>query len=186
MIDFFHHIINKPVILTMIREPLSHTLSWLAYFRPFVFGRDGRSQPAHIIQSQLRTDNLQCRELGITTDKELDAFIASGMDLFDMICVTEHFDECMVMLRRRMNWDMVDITYLRIHDANEPLFAFICSLVLSHIVQGCIQLPAQAANLCIPLGRRAGASDEQDRAGQTALSGNTRPVFTPSQLSMWI
>jgi hypothetical protein len=114
MIEFFKYIIDKPLIITIMREPMEQVLSTMYYFLTKDVQHNGLTATIETFPA-----NPQCRELGITTDEELDRFIESGMDMFDLICVTEHFDECMVMLRRRMNWDMVDITYLRIHDAEE-------------------------------------------------------------------
>jgi hypothetical protein len=114
MVEFFNHIIDKPFIITVLREPLQQLLSFMYWYH------DSKIQKYGLTQALKQgPSNPQCRELGITTDEQLDRFLESDMYLFDMICVTEHFDECMVMLRRRMNWDMVDITYLRIHDAKE-------------------------------------------------------------------
>jgi hypothetical protein len=115
MIEFFQYIIDKPFIITVLREPLQHTLSYIFFYHKKEVSKLGLTKT---IDEHL-PENPQCTELGITTDDQLNHFIESEMALFDMFCVTEHFDECMVMLRRRMNWDMVDITYLRVHDADE-------------------------------------------------------------------
>jgi hypothetical protein len=120
MIEFFKYIINKPFIITVLRESLEQSLSYLYFYYGKEISRLGLTKA---IEEYL-PHNPQGAELGIDTQEKLYRFLESEMDLFDMICVTEHFDECMVMLRRRMNWDMVDITYLRVHDADEEKIMF--------------------------------------------------------------
>lgn len=115
MIEFFNHIIDRPFVITVLREPIGHMLSYLYFFEVQDISEHGLTETIN----KLAPTNPQCKELGIDTEEDLNRFIESEMYLFDMICLTEYFDECMVMLRRRMNWDMVDVTYLRVHDADE-------------------------------------------------------------------
>jgi hypothetical protein len=120
LIEFYQYIIDKPFIVTLVREPMQHVISYMYWYERPKVEKLGLTEA---IKQRLPTSP-QCRELGITTDEQLDLFIESGMYLFDMICLTEHFDECSVMLRRRMNWDLLDITYLRVHDADEDVIMF--------------------------------------------------------------
>jgi hypothetical protein len=124
MIKFFQYIIDKPLIITVLREPLEQSLSYLYFYHGKEISLLGLTKA---IEEYL-PHNPQGAEFGIDTQEKLNRFLEIEMDLFDMICVTEHFDECMVLLRRRMNWDMVDITYLRVHDADENEILFVINL----------------------------------------------------------
>jgi hypothetical protein len=98
VIQAYQSYISKPFIFTIVREPIALSISWLYYFRP----------PTENISLSLAATaippNMLCRHLGIATEAQLNAFLEKDVDLFDMICLTERFDECMVMLRRRLHW----------------------------------------------------------------------------------
>jgi hypothetical protein len=111
--SFYNHIIDKPFVVSILREPISQTLSWLCFYR---LPEDiaGVEQMIEKIPS-----NIQCAEFGIKTRQQLDSFLANELNVFKLMCVSERFDECMVMMRRKLNWDMLDITYLRVNDGDE-------------------------------------------------------------------
>ena len=115
-IEFYNLIINKPRILTMLREPTTHLLSWICFYRlpEDIAGLEGllASSP----------NNSQMAEFGISTKAELMAFLGSMDESFELVCITEYFDECLVMMRRRFNWNMLDITYLRLLDSADTQY----------------------------------------------------------------
>jgi len=39
-------------------------------------------------------------------------------DAFTLVLLSERFDEGLLLLRRLLNWDMRDVTYLRLLDSN--------------------------------------------------------------------
>jgi hypothetical protein len=111
--DFYSFVIKEPAILSILRDPISQTLSWICFY---LLPEDiaGVEQMIEKIPS-----NIQCAEFGIKTPQQLDSFLANELNVFKLMCVSERFDECMVMMRRKLNWDMLDITYLRVNDGDE-------------------------------------------------------------------
>jgi hypothetical protein len=108
-------VIAKPFKFTLLRDPTSHYLSHAASSKRF---KTGSVIDKSFIEEM--RPNMQCDEFDIQSESNLQKFLKNDFDrFFHMACVTEYFDECLVILRRKMNWDMLDITYLRVHDANE-------------------------------------------------------------------
>eukprot|EP00904_Undaria_pinnatifida_P006312 jgi/Undpi1/2810/HiC_scaffold_14.g06187.m1 len=103
--------------VTVVRNHREHFLSYYYYFvQPEVqlsvehfFQRDGQG-----MQNQReRLKNPLCLEFGIHTSEELDEFIQAQLPDFRLIILTEAFDEGLMVLRRLMGWEMIDMTYAR-------------------------------------------------------------------------
>ena len=61
--------------------------------------------------------NILAAEFALVTEEDVANFLANDWNLFSLVCLSEAFDECVVMMRRMFNWDMLDITYLRLLDS---------------------------------------------------------------------
>eukprot|EP00903_Cladosiphon_okamuranus_P016251 g14989.t1 len=98
--------------ITVVRSPREHFLSYYYYYlQPTnkmsigkYFERKGR-QPGG------KLANPMCLEFGITDESELDAFIERHLPTFLLVILTEEFDESLMVLRRLMGWEMIDLTY---------------------------------------------------------------------------
>ena len=112
---FYRRVVPDPHIVTLMRNPLQQSLSWLCYY---ALPQDIFALERRIFDATL-PDNLQCHEFGARSPEELTAFIEGEMRQFELFCISEMFDECLVMMRRRYNWDMLDITYIRLLDSEE-------------------------------------------------------------------
>ncbi|KAL4236956.1 hypothetical protein ACF0H5_005342 [Mactra antiquata] len=122
--------------VTMLRDPTTQFLSSLQYFlheniskaacenisayltNPAVF------EPTNPYLSF--TDNRQALDLGLSPTKvrDLDAIISHIMmldEIFDLVLITEYFDESLIILKRRMCWQLKDIIYLRKNMAYKSL-----------------------------------------------------------------
>ena len=121
VIRFIGRIVHSPrQTVTLVREPLSHALSHLCYYM----------LPADIydverLLFQRLQHNVMAQDFGITNEDDFETFAQGDFGLFDLVCITEYFDECLVMMRRRFNWDMLDITYIRLLDSEENGFVVI-------------------------------------------------------------
>ncbi|CAN0425901.1 unnamed protein product [Pylaiella littoralis] len=105
--------VAEPInFITVVRSPREHFLSYYYYYM----------QPTHklsIGQYLQRTKmhpankltNPMCLEFGVTTSEQLDSFIDKHLPDFLLVILTEQFDEGLMMLRRLMGWDMIDVTY---------------------------------------------------------------------------
>ena len=110
-LDFYRAVLTNPKVVSIVREPTTHSLSWLCfYYVP-------QSIAALTQAINVLPFNLLSSEFDIRKKDELDVFLSTTWNEIDLMCVSELFDECLVMLRRRFNWDMLDITYLRLLDS---------------------------------------------------------------------
>jgi len=110
--DFYAHFIDRPHFITVLRSPIKRYLSAYRYFwEPFHKGR----MNAFLLDS--RFINQQCRDFGISNSTELSAFLAGPYQRFEVVIINEMFDEGLVMLKRKFNWDMEDILYVRLQDS---------------------------------------------------------------------
>eukprot|EP00049_Salpingoeca_infusionum_P018838 m.359023 g.359023 ORF g.359023 m.359023 type:complete len:1247 (+) comp18374_c0_seq1:602-4342(+) len=114
--EFQDHILGPNHVKTLVmNEPTQHYINWL-YF--FVIAKKKKFPPAEITRDFIKqrlNRNLFTQELGIRSYQELTAFFEEQLQKVDLILVTERLDESLVLLRRRMNWDMLDITYLKLN-----------------------------------------------------------------------
>ncbi|CAM9865086.1 unnamed protein product, partial [Laminaria digitata] len=60
-----------------------------------------------------RLNNPLCAEFGIRTEEELEHFILAELPDFRLVILTEAFDEGLMVLRRLLGWEMIDMTYSR-------------------------------------------------------------------------
>eukprot|EP00053_Salpingoeca_punica_P023186 m.9243 g.9243 ORF g.9243 m.9243 type:complete len:508 (-) comp4634_c0_seq1:724-2247(-) len=126
----FRQYIDNPFIFSIVRDPKQHILSWICYF---LVPRSPAQLGNLLRQRQLK--NLQAADFGCYTQDCVAALTApakrlaanasasaSGGSASDpavqFFMVTERFDESLVLLRRIMNWDMQDITYLKVLDSH--------------------------------------------------------------------
>ena len=114
VMTLYNSIVRDPWLLTTLRNPRSHCLSWLCYYML----PQNMTQLEDMIHNNTLANNIQVREYGIKNLDALRHFIRHELNQFSLVCITEYFDECLVMMRRRFNWDMLDITYIRLLDSS--------------------------------------------------------------------
>jgi hypothetical protein len=122
-LQYYKFNIHEPFIFTIVREPVAAALSWLSYFEK---KQKGETESHAIMRIP---ENRQCSEFGIYTQEDLDSFLTNSFPSINLICLTEKFDECLVLLRRRLNWSPIDISYLQVHNRTEEWFGR-CSFCL--------------------------------------------------------
>eukprot|EP00903_Cladosiphon_okamuranus_P017350 g15984.t1 len=106
---------SKPVnFITLMREPRSHLISYYYYYmQPETqeslseFLTNSKSTWRH-----KRLINPLSAEFGVTNQEDLDYMLNTGFPNHKLIILTEQFDEGLMVLRRLLGWDMVDMTYL--------------------------------------------------------------------------
>eukprot|EP00904_Undaria_pinnatifida_P012464 jgi/Undpi1/8348/HiC_scaffold_25.g10816.m1 len=58
-------------------------------------------------------------EFGVRTRTELEHLIEQELSSFKLIVLTEQFDEGLMVLRRLLGWDMIDMTYAKMKVSTE-------------------------------------------------------------------
>ena len=117
LFTFYGNIIANPSVFTIVREPISHALSWIAYMKlPQTI-----DEVNSMIQGHELPNNLLCIDFGLSTASDVHQFLTRDMSRFSLVCIAEQFDECLVMMKRKFGWSMLDITYLRLLDASNSM-----------------------------------------------------------------
>jgi hypothetical protein len=111
ILQFYDHILKEPLKMSILRDPISQTLSWICYY----FIPQNLQAVEYFLEHGIE-GNIQCAEFGIKNIAQLEAFLQDEYNVFRLMCLSDRFDECMVMMRRKMNWDMLDITHLAVND----------------------------------------------------------------------
>ena len=113
--DLYRNVITSPVVVTLMRNPLQQSLSWLSYY----YTTQSIDDVESLMQRGFLPDNIQLREFCPKDRPDFERFVKVYFEKFELFCISEMFDECLVMMRRRYNWDMLDITYIRLLDSEE-------------------------------------------------------------------
>lgn len=104
--------------VTLFREPRDRLLSFYTFFVEFetrvpIQEFLGRKDPDPKVVERLR--NLGCKEFGVETEADLDVFIRTEIPEFELILLTERFDEGLMVLRNLLGWHLVDMTYVSVN-----------------------------------------------------------------------
>lgn len=120
VMDWYRHLIGDDVsVFTLFREPKQQYISW-AYF--YYVPNKYPADPAEVFLSFLREQrnpNPLAGEFGLFSEGDVDTFLEKHFGNFKLILLSERFDECLVLLRRILNWDLIDITYMKILDSSK-------------------------------------------------------------------
>eukprot|EP00056_Hartaetosiga_gracilis_P016434 m.5023 g.5023 ORF g.5023 m.5023 type:complete len:1351 (-) comp4099_c0_seq2:162-4214(-) len=119
VLSFYDYILgtNKYKLTTMIEDPSQHYLSWMYYF---ILPKKRKEKPLDVLDLFLKkrvNKNLHAQEFGIRSEASMKQFLDNVFSQFDLVLVKDRLDECLVLLRRMFNWDLLDITYLRIKES---------------------------------------------------------------------
>eukprot|EP00042_Codosiga_hollandica_P024568 m.104493 g.104493 ORF g.104493 m.104493 type:complete len:287 (-) comp51597_c0_seq1:232-1092(-) len=117
---FYSSIIRDAAVVTIVREPFAHALSWLAYFK----APRSNAELFQMIHSEVLPNNVGSLDFGIDNEEQALHFLQDFWHKFDLVCLLEDIDRCLVLLRRRMNWDPLDITYLHLQDLSKDPVRF--------------------------------------------------------------
>ncbi|CAN0386062.1 unnamed protein product, partial [Discosporangium mesarthrocarpum] len=103
--------------VTVLREPVTHFLSYYYYF---IQPSNGLSiveyfamQRNLVVNTHILYNPLSA-EFGIGSMDELGTFIRDHLPRFKMVLLTEYFDESLALFMRMFNWDPIDMTYCRV------------------------------------------------------------------------
>ena len=135
---------NDTVYVGILREPFSQFLSAFvyythvfpsAYFRPILSANSEnpvgeflnktdlylryRRPNSVMINNRMSVDfgfPLDDFEASKTNQKNILAYIKHLDNVFDIILIAEMFDESLVLLRRRLNWETKDIIYMKVNE----------------------------------------------------------------------
>jgi hypothetical protein len=111
----YNGLISSPRVITIVREPVSHALSWVTYMRtPPTLAHLSR-----LIESPEMPANTLAADFGLQTSQDVTNFVLRELPKFSLACISEQFDECLVMMRRSFNWSFLDITYMKLLDSSK-------------------------------------------------------------------
>eukprot|EP00042_Codosiga_hollandica_P032699 m.211933 g.211933 ORF g.211933 m.211933 type:complete len:264 (-) comp53985_c0_seq1:24-815(-) len=116
LVDFYNEIILAPQLVTILRDPVLHYISYYFYYV-------GREPDANLdwvewYASKGNLPNLLCAEFGLVTEADVRMFLARDFDQFALVLIADRIDEGLVIMRRKFNWSLLDITYMRLLDSN--------------------------------------------------------------------
>eukprot|EP00904_Undaria_pinnatifida_P012461 jgi/Undpi1/8345/HiC_scaffold_25.g10813.m1 len=103
--------------ITIMREPRSHFLR--SYYYYFIQPENQLSIEEYFLKGPRKTRHVKLlgnplsAEFGVSTPTELEHLIAQELSSFKLIVLTEQFDEGLLVLRRLLGWDMIDMTYAK-------------------------------------------------------------------------
>ena len=108
------------IYITLLRQPLSQLVSWLHYN-----GYYGVVNPVEMYENldPKRKYDLwnSWIQMGITRDINKQEFISQINQLekeFNLVMITEQFDISLLLLRRKLCWDISDMIYIPMKKAN--------------------------------------------------------------------
>ncbi len=103
------------VYITSVRDPNVHTFSAFHFFYNEKAQREDL-QIEDILQLPLIREGMKAVYVPhqyLTNKTTTQAFIKENLDkLFSFVVVTDYFDESLVMLKRKLCWDLKDIIYI--------------------------------------------------------------------------
>ncbi|CAM9149828.1 unnamed protein product [Ectocarpus sp. 4 AP-2014] len=104
--------------VTVVREPRSHLLSYYYYF---LQPQTQKSIGEFLTQAKHPRDPIHRRlfnplsaEFGVKKQQDLRYVLEKALPNAKMILLTEEFDEGLMVLRRLLRWEMVDMTYVSV------------------------------------------------------------------------
>lgn len=111
--SFYDHLLGKDhARVLFLQEPEQHYVSWLYYY---IIPKKTRFKPMDVVADFVKhrlNRNMLCQEFNLRRIDQLQDFIDDELPRFDIVFVKERLDECLVLMRRRFNWNLLDITYM--------------------------------------------------------------------------
>ena len=131
--ELYNSMTNGTVFMTSLRHPLSRVKSHLNYVAAY-YGMKNESQN-DAIERFLNKSNESSPFISSFVDtgvkfvsvpkklhnnpKELEQFVEQELGkLFPIVSITEHFDESLILMRRKLCWDLKDILYFALKPGN--------------------------------------------------------------------
>ncbi|XP_071819584.1 galactosylceramide sulfotransferase-like isoform X2 [Apostichopus japonicus] len=123
-LDKFMYRRHNLTLFTILRTPEEQWLSWFQYYKKYTkvgFKADGISEAAMPYIERLEKENgdfnQQSRDLGINDKKHfndtlLRETVTEMTKDFNLVMITEYFDESLILLRKMMCWTFEDILYV--------------------------------------------------------------------------
>ncbi|KAL3831935.1 hypothetical protein ACJMK2_023624 [Sinanodonta woodiana] len=127
---------NDTVYIGILREPYLQFKSSMNYMQPKYIYNLSETNPIQIylknpekyelenVKDPINSwvNNRQAVEFGIPSrvilekkQSDIDAHVKQLSKDFDLVIITEYFDESVVLMRRMLNWKLQDILYRRLH-----------------------------------------------------------------------
>ena len=131
--ELYNSMANDTVFVTSLRHPLSRLKSHLNYLAGY-YGMKNESQ-SEFVDQFLNKSNKTSPFISSFVDtgakfvsvpikfhhnpQKLEEFVEHELgELFQIVPITEHFDESLVLMRRKLCWDLKDILYFSLKPGN--------------------------------------------------------------------
>ncbi|XP_070581522.1 galactosylceramide sulfotransferase-like [Ptychodera flava] len=122
---------SDTIFITVIRDPVKMYESTFTYFRLGArYGLKGGTALRDFLQdaegyfrssaNKQRIKNPMLYDLGLEANKmhdmsHIEKKIATLGDIFDLVLISEYFDESLILLKELMCWDLDDIVYFKLN-----------------------------------------------------------------------
>ncbi|KAK3100040.1 hypothetical protein FSP39_013786 [Pinctada imbricata] len=130
---------NNTKMIGILRDPFRQFQSTLNYFRPYYIERIQSSDPVltfltnpshyepYILSGHSFTNNRMAFEFGFPIEffkfqfytgmkTEVRKYIDMLKGQFDLVLITEYFEESLVLMKRLLNWKLKDIIFLKMNE----------------------------------------------------------------------
>ena len=108
--DLFDALMPGAVKVSLFRDPQSRILSSYAHGQPW---------EAIVVADDLRTEGRETPHCGTAGELMSAQVPLSKFDKLDFVMLTEEYDLSLVMLGRRLGWELQDLLYYRLNDHHE-------------------------------------------------------------------
>jgi galactose-3-O-sulfotransferase 2 len=134
-------VLPRATKITILREPLSQLVSAFQYFPANIFQTNGHRNDKNLesfenfIENSIpsgekvvireNTHNPMAFDLGLSglyrdkSEKELADWL---VDYYDLVMITEHFDESLILLKELLSLEFSDIAYLKSNENGKKTF----------------------------------------------------------------
>ena len=108
VLSFYRTIMVNPFIFTIVRDPVSHFISWYNFF---VYERLKISldDATEVILAPYA--NPQARDFALASDIGLEA-VTALLDKFNLVCLVERLDDCLAVLMVQLGLVYTDVLLL--------------------------------------------------------------------------
>jgi len=114
LVDTYSLYIRNPLFVSVLRNPMDRYISAYRYFWEPYFS----SKFFQFLQDK-RYHNQQAIDFGLHNSTLMTQFFSSGgsFDKMGPVLITEYFDEGLLLMKRKFNWDLQDILYIKLFDS---------------------------------------------------------------------
>lgn len=113
LFTFYQTFVTNPTFISILRNPVHRYISAFHFFwEPYT-----QIKTMKYFLRFREYKNQQSEDFGLYTEAQMDEFLNSPkgmMNHFGHVLILEHFDESLVLMKRKFGWNLEDILYIRL------------------------------------------------------------------------